>query len=72
MVTASSPFNVRRYGDRWHGQSVYYTRSIYRDGVQVGVWEDYATLWRKDWKHIRVGEYLVVDGRVQVEEKASD
>lgn len=58
------PYNVRRYGDRAHGQSVYYTRQIYRDGESIGIWEDYAKLWAADWKRIQAGSFHIFRGRV--------
>ena len=65
---ASPPHNIRRYGDRAHGQSVYYTRIIYRDHEQIGVWEDYAKCWKEDWSRIRAGRFSISpDGRVNAQ-----
>ena len=69
--TASPPWNVRRYGDRVHGQSVYYTRNIYRDGVDIGTWDDYAKLWAKDWRLIQTGGFHLFEGRIIVDEEVS-
>ena len=69
--SASPPFNVRRYGDRLHGQSVYYDRRVSRDGEDVGVWEDYVSLWAADWKRIQAGDFHLFNGRIIIGEVPS-
>ena len=64
QISHGLPFNVRRYGDRSHGQSVYYTRRIYLDGEDIGALEDYAKLWPADWKLIQAGSFHIFNGRV--------
>ena len=68
---AGAPYNVRRYGDSYHGRSVYYTRHILRDGVDIGVWEDYARNWAEDWKRVQRGDFHLFKGRIIVDEEVS-
>ena len=65
--SASPPYNVRRYGDRLHGQNVYYTRLVLLDGEPIGNWEDYAKLWVADWKRIQAGGFHLFRGRIIVD-----